>query len=95
MTISHRQMRDLYSYMKSQRKRKLIVFCLVQTSTILARLKKALGPNPSKSNCRILRSIWLQKLPARTREFLVIYQDDLHSKRADIADRLFEQYEKP
>ncbi len=64
-------------------------------SIILAGLKEALGPNPSQADCKILRSIWLQKLPARTREFLVIYQDDPADKQAVVADRLFEQYEKP
>jgi hypothetical protein len=64
-------------------------------SIVLARLKEALGPSPSESDCKILRSIWLQKLPARTREFLIIYQDDPLDKQANVADRLFEQYEKP
>lgn len=63
-------------------------------SVSLAKLKGALGPDMAAGDGDLLSSIWLQKLPARTREFLTLYTDETLEKQAEIADKLFETYEK-
>lgn len=59
-------------------------------SVILNKMRN-LGPT-SDSN-EILRSMWLQKLPQRTREILAINTDQSLDHQTELADRLYETYE--
>lgn len=59
-------------------------------SLILSKLSAIAGPKFDQS---LLRSIWFEKLPIRTREILTINTDMELDKQADLADRLMATYE--
>lgn len=60
-------------------------------SVILNKMRSLVGPECTSDE--IIRSIWLQKLPARTKEILAVNNELSLDKQAEMADRLFETYE--
>lgn len=60
-------------------------------SVILNKMRNLVGPNCDSNE--ILRSMWLQRLPQRTREILAIKTDQSLDHQAELADRLYETYE--
>lgn len=64
----------------------------LKPSLILARLRTYGGPEVAVGHEELIRGIWLQKLPTRTKEFLAVNKGSLE-EQCRMADNLFETYE--
>ncbi|XP_065205457.1 uncharacterized protein LOC135835213 [Planococcus citri] len=84
---------SVYGQSRSQEISKLLQDTHVEEglkpSIVLGKLRTLAGENFDKD---LLKSIWLKKLPKRTREFLAVSEAGI-DEQAKLADRLFETYE--